>query len=115
MATTDLREKRRKRIRKKVLGTQDRPRLSVFKSNKHIYVQIIDDMKGTTLVSASSLEKGFNDKNVSCEVSKQIGMLIGKRAVEHGITTIVFDRGGYKYQGNIKMLADGGRESGLQF
>lgn len=115
MATTDLRERRRKRIRKKVLGTQERPRLSVFKSNRHIYAQIIDDTKGTTLVSASSMEEGFSDKNVSCEISKEIGLLIGKRAVEHGITKIVFDRGGYKYQGNIKMLADGAREGGLQF
>ncbi len=115
MANIEPREKRRRRIRKKMFGTQDRPRLSVFKSNKHIYAQMIDDLQGVTLVSASSLEKEFNDKSVTCELSKQIGMLVGKRAVEQGITKIVFDRSGYKYHGNIKLLAEGIRESGLEF
>ena len=109
------REKRRNRIRKKIFGSGDRPRLSVFKSNKYIYVQIIDDAKGVTLVSASSLEKGLNDKGVNCELSKQVGALVGKRAIENGIKNVVFDRGGYKYHGNIKFLAEGARESGLEF
>lgn len=109
------REKRRKRIRKRVFGTQERPRFSVFKSNKYIYAQIIDDLKGTTLASVSSLEKDFKAKSVNCELSKEVGVVIGKRAVEKGITKVVFDRGGYKYHGNIKFLAEGARESGLEF
>lgn len=115
MSKIEPRERRHKRIRKKILGTQEHPRLSVFKSNRHIYAQIIDDVRRITLVSASSLETGLSDKSVTCELSKQIGMLIGKRAVEQGITKIVFDRSGYKYHGNVKSLAEGARESGLQF
>lgn len=89
--------------------------MSVFKSNKHIFAQIIDDVKRVTLASASSLEKGFNVRNVNCEVSKQVGLLIGKRAVDKGLSRIVLDRSGYKYHGNVKALAEGARESGLQF
>ncbi len=108
-------EKRHKRIRKKILGTEGRPRLCVFKSNRYIYAQIIDDTKGTTLAGASSLEKEVKAGNINCEVSKQVGLLIGKRAAEKGITKIVFDRGGYRYHGNVKSLAEGVRESGIQF
>lgn len=115
LGKVDLREKRRKRIRKKINGTSERPRFSVFKSNKYIYAQIIDDLKGHTLVSASSHEKELDGKNVNCEISKQVGMLIAKRAVEKGISIVSFDRCGYKYHGNIKALADGARECGLQF
>lgn len=115
MSKEDLREKRHKRVRKKITGTQERPRLCVYKSNRYIYAQLIDDMKGHTLVSASSIEKVLHTKNVSCEVSKKVGLLIGTRAVECGIKIVVFDRSGYRYHGNIKSLADGARESGLEF
>ncbi|MEK6713755.1 MAG: 50S ribosomal protein L18 [Nitrospirota bacterium] len=115
MSKEDLRERRHNRVRKKIAGTQDRPRLSVYKSNRYIYAQLIDDMKGCTIVSASSIEEAFSANNVNCELSKQVGMLIGKRAVEQGIKSVVFDRSGYKYHGNIKSLADGARESGLEF
>lgn len=115
MHRIEPREKRHKRIRKKIFGTEERPRLSVFRSNRHIYAQIIDDVKGITLASVSSLEKGLNTGNVNNEVSKQIGILIGKRSVEKGIIKIVFDRSGYKYHGNIKALSEGARESGLEF
>lgn len=115
MSKTDLREKRRKRIRKKISGTVERPRLTVFKSNRYIYVQIIDDLNGHTLVSASSLEKAVKAKNVNCEVSKNVGSLLAQRAIEKGISKVSFDRSGYRYHGNLKSLADGARENGLQF
>lgn len=115
MSKEDLREKRHKRVRKKITGTQERPRLCVYKSNRYIYAQLIDDMKGHTLVSASSIEEALRATNVNCETSKQVGLLLGKRAVEHGIKIVVFDRSGYRYHGNIKSLADGARESGLEF
>ncbi len=115
MSKEDLREKRHKRVRKKISGTQERPRLSVYKSNRYIYAQLIDDMKGHTLVSASSIEDAMRSGNVNCEISKKVGMLIGKRAVERGIKVVVFDRGGYRYHGNIKSLAEGAREGGLEF
>lgn len=115
MSRIEPREKRHKRIRKKILGTEGRPRLCVFKSNRYIYAQIIDDTKGTTLAGASSLEKEVKAGNINCEVSKQVGLLIGKRAAEKGIIKIVFDRGGYQYHGNVKSLAEGVRESGIQF
>ena len=115
MSKEDLRERRHNRVRKKNARTQDKPRLSVYKSNRYIYAQLIDDMKGCTIVSASSIEEEFSANNVNCELSKQVGMLIGKRAVEQGIKSVVFDRSGYKYHGNIKSLADGARESGLEF
>nr|AKQ01474.1 50S ribosomal protein L18, large subunit ribosomal protein L18 [uncultured Nitrospirae bacterium Rifle_16ft_4_minimus_18822] len=115
MSKEDLREKRHKRVRKKITGTEERPRLCVYKSNRYIYAQIIDDMKGHTLASASSIEEALRSENVNCELSKKVGLLIGTRAVEHGIKTVVFDRSGYRYHGNIKSLADGAREGGLEF
>ncbi len=115
MHKIDPRQRRRKRVRKKIFGTQERPRLNVYKSNKHIYVQIIDDMAGCTLVSASSLEGELRTKNVNCELSKQVGLLVGRRAIERGISKIVFDRSGYKFHGNIKYVAEGARECGLLF
>lgn len=115
LSKLEARTKRRKRIRKKILGTSERPRLCVFKSNKHIYAQIIDDVKGITLVSASTLEKELRSHNVNCELSKKVGNTLGKRAVEKGINRVVFDRSGYKYHGNVKNLADGAREAGLEF
>ncbi len=115
MSKEDLRIKRHKRVRKKITGTGERPRLSVYKSNRYIYAQLIDDMKGHTLASASSIEEALRTDNVNCEISKQVGLLIGKRAVERGIKIVVFDRSGYRYHGNIKSLAEGARESGLEF
>jgi large subunit ribosomal protein L18 len=101
-------------IRKKLEGTTDRPRLSVFKSNKAIYAQIIDDSKGHTMVSVSSAELDKKSK-VNVETSKSVGKKVAERALAGGINTIVFDRNGYLYHGNIKALADGAREGGLKF
>lgn len=115
MSKADSREKRHNRVRKKISGTEERPRLSVYKSNRFIYAQLIDDMKGHTLVSASSIEEALRSGNVNCELSKKVGLLIGKRAVERGIKAVVFDRSGYRYHGNIKSLAEGAREGGLEF
>ena len=115
MSKEDLREKRHKRVRKKITGTRERPRLCVYKSNRYIYAQLIDDMKGHTLASASSIEEAIRADNVNCELSKKVGLLIGTRAVERGIKIVVFDRSGYRYHGNIKSLADGAREGGLEF
>jgi len=113
-----LRRRRHLRVRKKVFGTPERPRLCVFRSNKHIYAQIIDDTVGKTLVAASTLDKDLRDKlekTWNKEAAREVGRLIGKRALEKGITTVVFDRGGYKYHGRVKELADGAREAGLKF
>jgi large subunit ribosomal protein L18 len=110
--------KRKKRIRKNICGNQDRPRLSVFKSSKNIYAQIIDDTLGTTLVSASTLDKEFKDKNIEgkkVEIAKVVGTLVGKRALDKGITKVVLDRNGFLYHGRIKALSDGAREAGLNF
>ncbi len=107
--------KRHGRIRNKISGTATCPRLNVFRSAKHIYAQIIDDVKGVTLVSASSMEKDFEGVGANKEAAKKIGQIIGERAVKQGITDVVFDRGGYLYHGRVKELADGARESGLKF
>jgi len=101
-----------------VFGTPERPRLCVFRSNKHIYAQIIDDTIGHTLVSASTLDPELREKlqkTWNVEAAKEVGLLIGKRALEKGIKKVVFDRGGYKYHGRVKALADGAREAGLEF
>jgi large subunit ribosomal protein L18 len=105
------------RIRKKMLGTSERPRLNVYRSLNHIYVQVIDDLKGQTLVSASSAEgkKGERRTGGNVAVAKAIGKAIAERAKAKGITKVVFDRGGYLYHGRIKALADAAREGGLQF
>lgn len=105
------------RIRKKMLGTSERPRLSVYRSLNHIYVQVIDDLKGQTLVSASSAEgkKGERHGGGNVAAAKAIGKSIAERAKAKGITKVVFDRGGYLYHGRIKALADAAREGGLQF
>ncbi|MGL4589508.1 MAG: 50S ribosomal protein L18 [Mycoplasmatales bacterium] len=105
--------KRHYRIRKNVSGTATTPRLNVFRSNKAIYVQFIDDVKGVTLASASSLELKMTNNNI--ETCTKVGELAGKKAVAAGITQVVFDRGGYKYHGKIKALADAAREAGLKF
>ena len=103
-------------IRKKVKGTTERPRLSVFRSNKDIYVQLIDDMNGVTLLAASSREKDFKSaKGKKVEVSKSVGKHLAEKATGAGIKVVVFDRGGYLYHGRVKALAEGAREGGLQF
>ena len=107
--------KRHFRVRNKVSGTAERPRLSVFRSEKNIYAQIIDDKAGVTLVSASSLEKSFTEKGTNKDAAREIGKLVAQRAVEKGITNVVFDRSGYIYHGRVKELAEGAREGGLNF
>lgn len=111
----EKRKIRHKRIRAKIKGTKERPRLSVYRSLKHIYAQIIDDEKGETLVSASDLEIKKNKKMTKTEIAGLVGELIAKKAKEKGITKVVFDRGGFKYHGRVKMLADKARENGLVF
>lgn len=104
------------RIRKIVNGTPDRPRFSVFRSNKQIYCQLINDLAGQTVVAASSSEKGILDKKgTKTEKAKMVGQLIAERAKEHGIESVVFDRGGYLYHGRVKALAEAAREGGLKF
>ena len=100
-------------VRKKISGTNERPRLSVFRSNTGIYAQIIDDVKGVTIASASSLELG--KKTVNIENSKNVGKKLAEKAVASGVQAIVFDRNGYLYHGNIKAFAEGAREGGLKF
>ena len=111
-----VRRKRHARVRAKLSGTSARPRLNVFRSNKHIYAQLVDDTKGVTLASASTLDKELNlESSSNIEAAKKVGELVAKRAVEKGITAVVFDRGGYLYHGRIQALADAARENGLQF
>ena len=110
--------RRHARVRRKVSGTPDCPRLNVFRSNKHIYAQIIDDTVGNTLVSASTLQKEVKaelEKTNNVDAAAYLGTVIAKRALEKGITTVVFDRGGFIYQGKIQALADAAREAGLEF
>lgn len=109
----DMRKKRHLRVRKIVKGTADRPRLSVFRSNKAMYVQLIDDVEEVTLLSAKTQELNLTHANI--ESAKALGKLIGEKALEKGITNVVFDRGGYLYHGKIKALAEAAREAGLQF
>lgn len=106
----------KKRVRKIIKGTPDRPRMSVFRSNKEIYVQLIDDVSGKTLVEASSMSKDFIEKKLShLEKSKLVGKLIAEKATQAGIGTVVFDRNGYLYHGRVKSLAEAAREAGLKF
>ena len=106
--------KRHARVRKKISGTAARPRLNVFRSTKHIYAQLIDDVAGVTLASASSMEKGFEGFGGNKEAAKKVGMAIARKAQEKGISEIVFDRSGYIYHGRVKELAEGAREGGLK-
>ena len=106
--------KRHMRVRAKISGTPERPRLSVFRSAKHIYAQIIDDEQGVTLVSASTMDKDFNGNGGNVEAAAEIGKKVAAKALEKGITEVVFDRGGYVYHGRVKALADGAREGGLK-
>ena len=107
--------KRHARVRSKINGTAERPRLDVFRSNSHIYAQIIDDVKGVTLVSAASNEKDFGVSGGNCEGARKVGKLIAERARKKKISEVVFDRGGYIYHGRVKELAEGAREGGLKF
>ena len=107
--------KRHQRVRKNISGTAERPRLSVYRSLNHIYAQIIDDTKGTTLVSASSLDKDFSGYGGNVDAAKAVGNLVAKKALEKGIKAVVFDRGGYIYHGRVAALAEGAREGGLEF
>jgi large subunit ribosomal protein L18 len=110
--------RRHRRIRRKVNGTPSRPRLCVFRSNNYIYAQVIDDVAGHTLASASSLEPELREQLASganCEASVQVGQLVAKRAIDKGVEQVVFDRGGHIYHGRVKALADAAREAGLNF
>ncbi len=122
MITKESRNKTRKlrhaRVRRKLSGTPERPRLNVFRSSKHIYAQVIDDLAGKTLVQASTLDKEIADSlnnGGNIEAAEKVGELVAKRALEQGIKTVVFDRGGYLYHGRVKALAEKAREAGLQF
>ena len=110
--------KRKKRVRKNIFGDQDRPRLSVFRSSKHIYAQIVDDTTSCTLVSASTLDNEFKEHQVDgkkVDIAKAVGNLVGKRVLDKGIKKVVLDRNGFLYHGRIKALSDGAREAGLNF
>lgn len=109
------RQKRHGRIRNKISGTAERPRLNVFRSAKHIYAQLIDDVKGVTLASASSLEKGFEGTGGNKEAARKVGRKLAENAAAKGVSEVVFDRSGYIYHGRVKELAEGAREGGLKF
>lgn len=111
----DRRMKRHKRVRAKIYGSASRPRLCVFRSLKHIYAQVIDDDTAKTLVSASSLEKNFENYGGNKIAAREVGKIISERAIKVGISEVVFDRGGYIYHGRVKELAEGARENGLKF
>jgi large subunit ribosomal protein L18 len=114
LTKTERRQRIKFRIRKIVSGTPAQPRLSVFRSNKEIYAQVIDDVNGVTLVSASSREKGV-EKGTNVETANAVGKLVAERAIAAGVNVISFDRGGYLYHGRVKSLAEGAREAGLKF
>ncbi len=113
---TDIRVKKHKKIRNNISGTPQRPRLSVFRSEKHIYAQVIDDVKGITLASASSVAKDLKlEKGSDIEAAKVVGKAVAKVAISQGINEVVFDRGGFVYHGRVQALAEAAREEGLQF
>jgi large subunit ribosomal protein L18 len=111
----EIRNRIHRRIRRKLSGTKERPRLAVFRSVAHIYAQVIDDVEGRTLVSASSVDKDGKTNGGNVAAAKAIGKLVAERAKEKGVKSVVFDRGGYQYHGRIKALADAAREAGLEF
>jgi large subunit ribosomal protein L18 len=116
--TTIRRERRHRRVRAKVAGTSERPRLNVFRSNRHIFAQLIDDSKGNTLAAASTLDADVRAKAAELkkrDEAKAVGKLLAQRAIEKGLKQVVFDRGGYQYHGRIRSLAEGAREGGLEF
>ena len=110
-----MRLKRHVRVRGKISGTPERPRLNVFRSNANIYAQIIDDVNGVTLVAANTLEKEFEGTTGNCEAAKKVGAVLAERAKAKGINVVVFDRGGYIFHGRVAALAEGAREAGLEF
>ncbi|MBC8127794.1 MAG: 50S ribosomal protein L18 [Gloeobacteraceae cyanobacterium ES-bin-144] len=110
-----IRQRIHKRIRRKVTGTAERPRLAVHYSNQHIYAQVIDDAAGKTLISASTLDKAFEKASANVESAQKVGQLLAERAKGSNISAVVFDRGGHLYHGKVKALADAAREAGLQF
>ena len=112
--TKAQRLKRHKRVRSKISGTPERPRLNVFRSETNISAQVIDDVNGVTLVSASSLEKGFSCEGTKTDAARQVGKNVAERALAKGIDTVVFDRGGFVYHGRVQALAEGAREGGLK-
>jgi len=112
----ESRKKRHRSLRKRVNGTSERPRLAVFRSTRHIYVQVIDDLEKKTLVSAADIEEALREvKAPKKELAKQVGAAVAKKCLEKGIDKVVFDRAGYKYHGRVSALADGAREAGLKF
>ena len=113
--TNAQRLKRHKRVRGKISGTPERPLLNVFRSETNIYAQVIDDVNGVTLVSASSLEREFDGKGGNVEAARKVGQMVAERAKAKGIENVVFDRGGYIYHGRVQALAEGAREGGLNF
>ena len=118
VSRTKVRENKHRKLRNRFSGTPERPRLAVFRSNNHMYAQIIDDTVGNTLVAASTLEKDVKanlEKTNDVKAAAAVGTAIAKKAIEKGITTVVFDRGGFIYQGKIEALADAAREAGLEF
>ncbi len=111
----NARTRRHIRVRRKVSGSPQRPRLAVFRSNKHIVAQVIDDINGLTLASASTNEKGFAGATSNVEAAKKVGTTVARRAKEKGVSKVVFDRGGYKYHGRVAAIADAAREEGIEF
>ena len=111
---TEARRRRHHRVRRKIHGTPERPRLAVFRSNRYIYAQVIDDEAGHTLAAASSQEPSLRDRSLTVDVAAEVGKLIAARAEEAGVTEVIFDRGGFAYHGRVKALADAAREEGLE-
>ncbi|MDH3426604.1 MAG: 50S ribosomal protein L18 [Acidimicrobiia bacterium] len=111
----DARHRRHRRVRKSVFGATSRPRLAVFKSNRYIYAQVIDDTTGRTVVAASSQEESLRDKRLTVDTAGEVGKLVASRAKEAGVSRVVFDRGGYPYHGRLKALAEAARQGGLEF
>lgn len=111
----DARNRRHTRVRKRVHGTSDRPRLAIFRSNKYIYAQVIDDTEARTLAAASSQESDLRSSALNIDTASKVGALVASRAKEAGVENVVFDRGGFKFHGKIKALADAAREEGLEF
>jgi large subunit ribosomal protein L18 len=115
IAKQQRRKKRKLHIRKKIAGTPERPRMSVFRSNKHMYVQVIDDKSGTTIAQANTLEKEYRHLRVRVADAEKLGQVIGERLKKADVTTVVFDRNGYLYHGVVKAIADGARKTGIEF
>lgn len=113
--SSQQRIKRHRRVRKRVAGSNSRPRLAVFRSNRHLYAQVIDDLSGQTLAAASSVETSLKGKKLTIETATELGKMIAERAQEKGVKSVVFDRGGFLFHGRVKALADGAREKGLEF